>query len=159
FRVRIAIPENDAPWANVGDPVTLQMRAMPGQTFPGKISRVARALDESTRTMLIEVDLPNADGALLPGMYGEATIILEEIADALVLHAGAVRYNETGDSFVYVVDSVVDNVGTIRIVDVTTGLDDGKQIEITDNLDENDRVVDAMIGRLQAGQKVQVEEE
>ena len=155
IRVRIAVPENEVPWANVGDPVSLQMRAIPGRIFSGTISRTASALDESTRTMLVEVDLDNADGVLLPGMYGEATIILEQIPNTLVLPAGAVRYNATGDSFVYVVESG----GTIRIVDVVTGLDDGKQIEIVGGLDENTRVVGSMIGRFQAGQKVLPEEE
>jgi RND family efflux transporter MFP subunit len=166
IRVRIAIPENEVPWTDVGDTVTLQMRAIPERTFSGKISRVARALDESTRTMLVEVDLPNPEKILIPGMYCEATIILEKKSDALMLPAGAVRYalmlpagalpyKKTDVSFVYVVDSG----GTIRIQEVTTGLDDGKQIEITGGLDENDRVVGSMIGRLQAGQKVQVEEE
>ncbi|MCH7987722.1 MAG: efflux RND transporter periplasmic adaptor subunit, partial [Planctomycetes bacterium] len=57
IRVRIAVPENDAPWANINDPVTLKMRAIPGRIFSGTISRTASALDESTRTMLVEVDL------------------------------------------------------------------------------------------------------
>ena len=155
IRVRIAVPENEAPWAEVGDTVTLQLRAMPGRKIPGRINRTAGALDESTRTMLIEVDLPNTEGALLPGMYGEATIILEEKADALMLSAAAVRYNATGGSFVYVVDSG----GTIRKFDVTTGLDDGKEIEITSGLNENARVVDSMIGTLEPGQKVQADEQ
>jgi HlyD family secretion protein len=154
IRVRIVVPENEAPRANVGDTVTINMRAIPERTFPGTISRTASALDESTRTMLIEVDLPNADGVLLPGMYGEATIILEQKPNALLLPARAVRYNETGSSFVYVVESDE----TIRIVDVTTGQDDGKQVEITGGLDEDARVVGSMIGRLQAGQKVLAED-
>ena len=72
-----------------------------------------------------------------------------------MLPAGAVRYNTTGDSYVYVVKSD----GTIRIVDVTTGLDNGKQIEITGELGENARVVGSMIGTFEPGQKVKAEEE
>lgn len=154
-RVRVAVPENDAPWANVGDTVSLRMRAISGRTFEGTISRVAGALDESTRTMLIEVDLPNAERLLLPGMYGEATIVLEEKANALMLPAGAVRYDESGKSYVYVVNE--ENI--VRIVEVTTGSDDGKQIEITGELDENAAVVDAMLGRLQTDQHVHVQVE
>ena len=153
-RVRSAVPENDAPWANKDDPVTLQLRSLRGRTFDRKISRVARSLDESTRTMLVEFDLPNVDGELLPGMYGEATITLEEKANALMLPAGALRYDEHGRAFVYVVQAN----GTIQIVDVETGADDGTQIEITSGLDETARVVDSMIGRLAAGQRVKIQE-
>ena len=78
---------------------------------------------KKTRTMLVEVDVPNPDLRLLPGLYGEATISLEEEAGALVLPAGAVRYTEAGESFVY----TVDDAGIVEIVSVETGLDDGHQ--------------------------------
>lgn len=153
-RVRVAVPENDAPSANKGDPVTLRLRAFAGRSFDSTISRIAHRLDESTRTMLVEFDLPNPEGMLIPGMYGEATITLEEKPDALMLPAGAVRYNEDGDSYVYTIDSN----NKVKIVDVQTGSDDGKQIEITSGLDDVSRVVDSMIGRLAAGQKVKIQE-
>jgi len=152
-RVRVAIPENEAPWAGDGDPVKLALRALPGRTIDGTISRVSRRLDKATRTMLIEVDLPNADGLLLPGMYAEATVTLEEIPNAIVLPASAVRFDETGNSTVYVVGD--DN--TISIVPVTTGYDDGKQIQILEGLDASARVAEGMVGRLKNGQKVRVE--
>ena len=152
-RVRVAIPENEAPWAGDGDPVKLALRALPGRTIEGTISRVSRRLDKATRTMLIEVDLPNADGLLLPGMYAEATVTLEENPNAVVLPASAVRFDETGNSTVYVVGD--DN--TISIVPVTTGYDDGKQIQILEGLDASARVAEGMVGRLKNGQKVRVE--
>jgi len=71
----------------------------------------------------------------------------------LVLPAGAVRFDEEGHSTVYVVDP--DN--TVRLVEVSTGLDDGKRIEVLSGLDENARVVDAMVGRLTPGQHVTIQ--
>jgi HlyD family secretion protein len=153
-RVRVAVPERDAPWASVGDTATLKLQALPGQSFEGKISRVAGSLDDSTRTMLVEMDLENADRKLLPGMFGEATIVLEEQNGSSVLPAGVVRYDEKGHSYVYVVDSS----GKVQVVDVTVGLDDGHSIQITEGLTGSERVVDAMIGRLKAGQQVRVVE-
>ncbi len=152
-RVRVMLPENDAPLATLGDAVSLKFQSLPGHPFEGRIARVARSLDESTRTMQIEVDLPNPEGILLPGMYGEASIVLDERADCLVLPSSAVRYDEKGRSYVYTVDAG----GNVSVVDVTVGLDDGKQIEIVSGLPENATVVNATIGRLHAGQKVQVE--
>ena len=150
-RIRVAIPEDDAPWANVGDMASIRLRALAGKTFEGPISRVASRLDHGTRTMLIEIDLKN-DGDLVPGMYGEATVKLEEIADSLVLPATAIRYDETGGSSVYVVGS--DNM--INVVQVTTGIDNGKSVQITSELDSNAQVVAGSLGRLKAGQRVKV---
>jgi RND family efflux transporter MFP subunit len=151
-RVRIAVPEDDAPWADPGDPVAVRLTAMGNQPIQSEITRVARALDPSTRTMLVEVDVPNPELRLLPGLYGEATISLEAVEGALVLPSGAVRYSEAGESYVY----TVPEAGTVQIVNVETGLDDGHQIQITSGLSEGARVVAAMIGRLEEGQKVHV---
>jgi RND family efflux transporter MFP subunit len=152
-RVRVALPERDAPWANVGDPATLTFLALPGESFSGKVSRIAGSLDEDTRTMVVEIDLENPAHKLLPGMFGEATIELDEKADALILPAGAVRYDEEGHSRVY----VVDQNNRVKLIDVSTGLDDGKRIEILSGLDENARVIAAMVTRLAPGQQVRIQ--
>lgn len=154
-RVRITIPESHTPWVDEGDAVTFVAQALPGRPFPGKIDRIARSLDHSTRTMTVEADLPNPDRLLLPGMYGEATVELDTKADALVLPAGVVRFDEEGHSTVY----VVDGDDTVRLVEVSTGLDDGKRIEILGGLEENARVIDAMVGRLAPGQPVTIQED
>lgn len=151
-RVRIAVPENDAPWADPGDEVAVRLTALPGRPIHGEITRIARALDPSTRTMLAEMDVQNPDLHLLPGLFGEGTISLDAVTDALVLPAGAVRHTETGDSYVYTVDIA----GTVHIANVETGLDDGNQLQITSGLSEGTQVVNASIGRLEEGQKVRV---
>ena len=152
-RLRIAIPETEAPLARVGNAVSLKLRSLPDREFEGKISRMSRRLDESTRTMLVEVDMSNVEGLLIPGMYGEATVTLQTTPDALVVAATAVRFDETGNSSVYVVGA--DN--TINVVAVTTGYDDGRQIQILSGLDASDRVAGGMLGRFKTGQKVKVE--
>jgi RND family efflux transporter MFP subunit len=153
-RVRAAIPEDHAPWTTVGDPATVHLSALRGEPIAGTVSRITRSLDASTRTMLAEVDLENADGRLLPGMYGEASFVLDEKVDALVLPAGAVRFDSEGNAQVYAV-----GVGsTVQVVDVTTGVDDGHQIEIISGLSADATVIDGMLDRLSAGQKVQVDE-
>jgi HlyD family secretion protein len=152
-RVRIFVAEHEAVLANEGDAVSLKLRSLPGPPIEGAIKRVAKRLDEATRTMLVEMELTNDDGRLLPGMYGEATINLEEIANALVLPATAVRYDETGNSSAYVVGA--DN--TISIVKVKTGYDDGKQIQILSGLNASARIVNGTRKRLKDGDKVKVE--
>lgn len=152
-RVRVAIPERDAPLATVGDSASITLQALPGEAFSGSITRRASGLDEGTRTMLVEIDLQNGAGKLIPGMFGQATILLDARADQVALPASAVRYDESGRSYVY----VVDGDETIQIVDVATGVDDGHQIEITSGLTGRERVVGPLLHRLSAGQKVHVE--
>ena len=140
--------------------MTVNLRSLPNRPpFPGKIDRVAHSLDESTRTMLVEIDLPNPDGVLLPGMYGEATIVLEAREDVLMLAASAVRSKQDEDGntvyFVYLLDAK----DKVSIVPVMTGADDGKEIEITKGLKGGERIVDSTIGTLAEDQRVRVEEE
>ncbi len=151
-RVRVAIPERDAPLANVGDNATITLQALPGKLFEATIARVAGGLAASTRTMLVEIDLPNSDGELLPGMFGQATITLTSATNT-TLPAQAVRFDEMGNSYVY----VVDNSNTVQVVNVQIGFDDGKRIEITSGLDVGQRVIGPSLRRWKAGEKVLVE--
>ena len=151
-RLRIAIPEMEAPLARVGNAVSLKLRSLPDLDFQGKISRMARRLDESTRTMLVEVDLDNSEGLLIPGMYGDATVTLQQTPDALVVAATAVQFDETGNSSVYVVEN-----GVVKIVPVVTGHDHGRHIQILSGIDETARIAAGRIGRFKDGQKVKVD--
>jgi len=151
-RVHVAVPENAAPLVKVGATVVLTLRSLPGRRIECEVTRTSRTLDERTRTMLVEIVVPNPNEELLPGMYGEATIILKQKPKALVLPAVAVRFDKTGNATVY----VLGKDDTVRIVSVKTGIDRGDEIEITEGLTVDDRVVGPMIGRLQAGQKVRV---
>jgi RND family efflux transporter MFP subunit len=152
-RIRVAIPERDAPLANVGDTATIILQALPGETLSGSIARIAGGLEPSTRTMLVEIDLPNPTGKLIPGMFGQATILLDSRPDQVALPAGAVRFDKKGRSYVYVVDSE----STIHVVDVVTGVDDGHQIEIISGLTGQENVVGPLLHRLSDGQMVNVE--
>jgi RND family efflux transporter MFP subunit len=152
-RVRVAVPERDAPLVDVGDEVRLTLQALGSQVFTGSVARIAGALDERTRTMLVEIDLANADGQLMPGMFGQATITLEEIRDKTFLPAAVVRYDESGKSYVY----VVDENDQIDVVDLQVGWDTGELVEIVTGLNGDERIVGPMLGRLKQGQKVRVE--
>jgi HlyD family secretion protein len=89
-RVFVDLPEMDAPLANPGDPAVIRVQSLSGRDFPGVITRTAFALDPASRTLHTEIDVPNADGQLRPGMYAQATIDLAEQQDALVVPAAAV---------------------------------------------------------------------
>jgi multidrug resistance efflux pump len=78
FRVVVQIPDRDAPYCNPGDPAQIELDALPGKKFSGKVSRVGFAEDPHTRLMRVEIDLANPKNILRPGMYGTATIRLRK---------------------------------------------------------------------------------
>lgn len=77
IRVETYLPEQAAALVAIGDPATVTFAALPGEPYTGKVSRMAGALDPATRTMLVEIDLPNSDGRIRPGYYGQTRIVFE----------------------------------------------------------------------------------
>jgi RND family efflux transporter MFP subunit len=151
IRVKTYVPELDSLWADVGDVATVTFEALPGRVFTSKVSRVSGALDPTTRTMLVEIDLPNADGVIRPGLYGRARIALERREHALVLPSSAVRIGDGGAQVFVVVGDAV------RGKNVVLGLVDSQWTEITSGLDEGERVVaDASAANLADGTQVRV---
>ncbi len=152
LRVRVTVPERDAADVDQGDPVVIDCDARPGQPIEAMVTRVARRLDPSTRTMVAEIDLDNHDKLLLPGMFGRATITARIQADALVLPASAVRMSSVGEPHVLVLDAE----NRVSRVPVVIGADDGREIEIVEGLTGDERVVDAVVGTIEPGQQVEV---
>ena len=148
LRLRMPVPENDVPYIQIGGEVQIKVNAT-GHTFTGKIVRFTRALDPGTRTMLTEVDVPNPDLLLSPGMYAETTIQLEHKNDTLTLPAEAVVQN--GNS-TYVL--VVDSTNHVEIRNVTLGIQAANQTEILSGLSNGERVIAAGQSEYQSGEAV-----
>jgi multidrug efflux pump subunit AcrA (membrane-fusion protein) len=89
MRVVVDVPESDAGWVDRGTAALLRVPKLPGQAFTGEVARISWALDSSTRTLRAEIDLPNADGRLRPGMYVHATLSARA-TDVLTLPRSAV---------------------------------------------------------------------
>jgi len=152
-RVQVPIPQRDAALADVGDKAQFTYETLRGKVLDGTISRLSKSLDPVTRTMMVEVDFPNPDGGILPGVFGKMTIVLEESSGRFVLPAACIHNAEkAGECHVYVVDSS----DKVQQVPVTTGFDDGHQIEVTAGLTGNEQVITGMLGRLSPNQTVKV---
>ena len=153
LRLRMPVPESDVPYIQVGGDVQVKVNAT-GRTFTGKIIRFSRALDTNTRTMLTEVDVPNHDLSLNPGMYAETTIQLLQKNDALILPAQAVVQNgdpSNGDpSYVLVVDAT----NHVAKRNVTLGIQTSNRVEITSGLQAGDNVIAAGQTGYQPGEVV-----
>src|SRR5207249_1249969 len=82
-RVQGAVPEPEVPFIKNELPVKVSLEELPGTVFDGQITRFSQALDDATRTMLVEVELPNPKSLLRPGMYAHLRITVERKPDAL----------------------------------------------------------------------------
>jgi len=150
LRIRVAIPERHAARVDAGDPVTIACDGLPGTPLQAAVSRVARRLDPSTRTMEAEIDVDNGELLLLPGMFGRATITTSVESEAVLLPAAAIRTDPEGGPFVL----IVDEENRLEQIAVTLGADDGHAVQIRTGLSGNERVVAATVGPLQPGQQV-----
>jgi RND family efflux transporter MFP subunit len=137
MRVIVQVPDLDVALLDVGDPATVVIDALKGRSFPGAVSRVARAENPTTRTMRVEIDLENPTGMLCEGMYGRATIELRPPSKGLALPASCVvGHSAKGEARVYVVRD-----GRVRPASVIVCADDGSTTEILSGLDPEDSVV------------------
>jgi len=148
LRLRMPIPESDVPYIHEGGEVQIKVNAT-GRSFTGTIVRFSRALDPSTRTILAEVDVPNADLSLSPGMYAETSIQLQKKDDALILPAQAVLQN--GDQH-YVL--VVDPTNHVERRNVSVGIQTSNRTEITSGLHAGEQVIASGQTLYQAGELV-----
>ncbi|WP_406698908.1 efflux RND transporter periplasmic adaptor subunit [Singulisphaera sp. Ch08] len=150
--ISVGVPETDAPFVNAGDPAHVRLLALDGRTFDGKVTRTAWALESATRTLLTEIDLPDPDDALRPGLYAYVTVVAEEHANALTLPTTAI-VKDGGKSFCV---TVADGRATRN--EIKLGLTEGKRTEVISGLREGEWVVEANAGSLADGQAVEINE-
>lgn len=122
IRVYAAVPQSFSGDVHAGQPASFSVSNYPGRTFAGEVARTAAAIDPATRTLYTEVDVPNADGALLPGMYGQVAFVLTREAPLLV-PTSAVIFDAQGTRIATVQD------GKTHFIPVTLGRDFGVDIE------------------------------
>lgn len=147
--VTVGVPESDAPFVNAGDPAHVRLLALNGRTFDGKVTRTAWALESATRTLLTEIDLPDPDDALRPGLYAYVTVVAEEHDNALTLPATAI-VKDGGKSYCVTVAG-----GRAQRKAIELGLTEGKRTEVVSGLSEDEQVVEANAGSLSDGQAVE----
>lgn len=152
IKLRCPMPERFVPLARIGMPVKLAIDADQGKSYAGKITRIAPALDESSRTLLIEAEVANPDGVLKPGFFAHVTMDLGRDRALFVPTAAVLRY--AGVARVFVVDQ-----GVVRAREVTTGSVVGDQIEIIGGLKEGEHVAVSDVDRLADGTAVVAKEQ
>jgi RND family efflux transporter MFP subunit len=149
IRVFCDVPENDVPLVHIGDPAIVKPSGLEGKPFIGKVTRYSLRLDPETRNMRTEIDLPNPEERLYPGMYAQVSLEMNRRPDVLTVPAAAVGSDGDG-SFV---NTIADN--RITRLAVRTGLTDNGRIEVTAGLSEGTPVVAIVKGAPPPGTAVQ----
>jgi RND family efflux transporter MFP subunit len=149
LRLVVNIVERDLRLVSAGDPASVEVDAYPGEKFPGRIGRIAPVLDPATRTAEMEVEVPNGDFRLKPGMYARINLIVEERKGTLVVPKEAVvDYENKRGVF------VANEERKAAFVPVTIGLEEEDRVEITAGVKEGDTIIVLGAGALRNGDQL-----
>jgi RND family efflux transporter MFP subunit len=153
IRVYVNVPEPYAPSIRTGIGAYLELTQYPGEKFRGKVVRTSNAIDLSTRTLLTEVDVPNASGQLLPGGYAQVHLEVTVKGDRLQVPVNSLLFRSEGLRAV-----VVDSNHKARLQTLTIGRDYGVTLEVLNGLKAGDWIVLNPPDSLNDGQEVHVKE-
>lgn len=151
LRVYVNVPQAYAPDIKVGTPAFATLEELPAQKFMGKVARTAEAIDPSSRTLLTEVDIPNKDGRLLPGSFGQVHFALKSEVARFVVPVNAMLFRAQGPQI-----AVVGSDGKAHLRSITIGRDYGASLEVLTGVDANDRIIINPADSLEEGQTVNV---
>jgi RND family efflux transporter MFP subunit len=150
LRVSVNVPETYARAARVGMDASVELQERPGRQFTGRIARTAGSIDPSSRTLLVEIDLDNRSGELMPGSYAEVHFKLPTDAATFRLPVNTLIFRGDGLRV-----AIVKN-GTVSLVPITLGRDFGSTVEVVSGLTGTELVVVNPPDSLTDGQQVTV---
>ena len=148
LRLRIPVPESLAGKVRIGDSADVHVQAT-GEHFTGKVTRFTDSLDPSTRTMQVEIDVPNPNYHLQPGMYADVRLDANSRPDALTVPVEAIQRSENKTSVL-----VVDPQNRVQTREVQTGVQSSDAVEIVAGLSPGERVIVGNLGSYQPGELV-----
>jgi RND family efflux transporter MFP subunit len=148
LRLILPVPESMVPSIHLGQSVDVTVPSL-GRTLPGRVARFAHEVDRSTRTMQTEVDVPNPNYVLIPGMYAEVSLALERRDHVLSIPLGAIDPGEEVSKVF-----VVTPAGTVEIRDVALGIETADRAEIRSGVKQGEFVITGKRAGLKPGQHV-----
>ncbi len=149
LRIYVSVPEGYAEGVHVGQHATLYFQEFPDKTFYGDVTRTAASLDQNTRTELVEIQVSNNKGLLLPGMYAVATFPPADNGPGPLLVIGDAIGIRNDKPTVAVIRN-----GTVHLTPVSIGRDLGSEVEIVSGLQEGDMVATTLSDDVREGVKV-----
>jgi RND family efflux transporter MFP subunit len=136
LRLYVFVPQVYAHQIKIGDAVTVTLAERVGEQYRGSVARTARAIDTATRTMQVEIRVPNPNNALITGSYVQVTLPINVDAKALVVPTNVLLFRPEGTRI-----ALVDAGGRVRLTLVKLGTDFGDSVEVLSGLDAGDRIV------------------
>jgi RND family efflux transporter MFP subunit len=136
LRVYVNVPQALADQVKIGAEGDLTLDEFPGRRFLGRVTNTARAIDPISRTLLIELQIPNETGELFPGAYALITLQVADKSDLLTIPANALLFRSEGPAV-----GLVGRDGRAEIRGITIGLNLGDRLEVTQGLSETDQVI------------------
>lgn len=136
LRTYINVPQADAGAIRPGQSAQLSISNLPGRRFTGTVARTANALDPATRTLLVEVHVPNPDGALLPGMYAQVDLSSARAVPPLLIPGDALVVLQNGTQV-----ALVRPDHTVHMQKIVVGRDYGAQLEVLQGLKPGDKII------------------
>lgn len=151
LRVFVDVPQDSAAGVTTGTSVYLTTQQYPGRRFAARVARSVGAIDPVTRTLRVEIDVDNRDGALMPGAYAQAHLLVPSAAPAFELPVSALLFRPNG-----VTVATVGANGATVLKTVQIGRDFGTRVEIVSGLAASDRVIDNPGDSIAAGEAVKI---
>ena len=149
LRTYVNVPQDNAGSVHAGQPAQLTLTNFPGRLFHGTVARAANALDPASRTMLVEVAVPNADGALFPGMFADVDLSSARANPPLVVPAQALIVRSDGAQL-----AVVKDDGSVHLQKVEIGRDYGDRVEVVQGVTEGTTILAAPGDAAQEGARI-----
>jgi RND family efflux transporter MFP subunit len=150
MRIRLYVPQDAAIGVKPGVDAVIRVPEIPDHSFPGKVARIADALDPSTRTLMTEIDVPNPDGELSPGTYCSVELKVPRRTPSLIVPAGAIVFDRDGLHVLVVENGIAHNRKITEVRDL------GTEVEVSDGVRQGDEVALSPPVDLEDGSKVQV---
>jgi RND family efflux transporter MFP subunit len=148
IRTQVFVPQDEAFGLGPGVDAVVRVPEIPDRSFPGKVTRIASALQPGSRTLLTEIDVPNPDGALSPGIYCTVELFIPRKTPSMIIPADAIVFDENG---LHV--AVVEN-GTAHLQKIAIARDFGTEVEVHDGVKPGDQVILNPMIDLAEGSKV-----
>jgi RND family efflux transporter MFP subunit len=150
IRTQVFVPQDEAFGLGPGVDAVVRVPEIPDRSFPGKVTRIASALQPGSRTLLTEIDVPNPDGALSPGIYCTVELLIPRKTPSMIIPADAVIFDHSG---LHV--AVVTN-GIVHLQKIAIARDMGTEVEVHDAVKPGDQVILNPMVNLAEGNKVKI---
>ncbi|MCC8937739.1 efflux RND transporter periplasmic adaptor subunit [Bradyrhizobium sp. Arg68] len=150
IRTQVFVPQDEAFGVAPGVDAVVRVPEIPDRAFSGKVTRIATALQPGSRTLLTEIDVPNPDGALQPGIYCTVELFIPQRTPSMIVPADAVVFDANGLHVAVVRD------GHVHLQKISIARDFGTEVEVHDGVKPGDQVILGPMLNLAEGSKVSV---